>query len=174
MAAARHGYCGAMRGGGKWCVRATCLIAAAGLAAGCGTGAPASTSAWQGAADRALGQALSGLGTARVALRLEAEDRAPHDYNVVTATDAIDTTGQEVSGFQDAQPPDGLHRANKVVGQALDDAVSLLVDVRIALASPGVDAAAAGKLIDQVDALRKKLDDLDTKVKSSPQSVGSQ
>ena len=174
MAVTRPGYSGAMRGGRKWCVRAACLVVAAGLVTGCGTGAPASTSAWQSSADRALGQALSGLGTARVALRLEAQDRAPHDYTVVTATDAIDTTGKEVSGFQDAQPPDALHRANKVVGQALDDAMSLLVDVRIALASPGIDAAAAGKLIDQVDALRKKLDDLDTKVQSSPESVGSQ
>ncbi|RNM11122.1 hypothetical protein [Nocardioides pocheonensis] len=162
-----------MRRARKWCARAGSLIVAAGLAAGCGTGAPASTSAWQGSADRTLGQALSGLGTARVALRLEAQDRAPHDFTVVTVTDAIDTTGKEVSGFQVAQPPDGLHRANAAVNQALDDAMSLLVDVRIALASPGVDGAGAGQLIDRVDALRKKLDDLDQQVQSSPASVGS-
>ena len=162
-----------MRRGRNWCARAACLVVAAGLAAGCGTGAPASTSAWQSSADRTLGQALAGLGTARIALRLEAQDRAPHDYTVVTATDAIEITGKDVSGFEVAQPPDSLHRANKVVGQALDDAMSLLVDVRIALASPGLDAAAAGQLIDRVDALRKKLDDLDTQVQRSPASVGS-
>jgi hypothetical protein len=173
MAGSRQGYSLAMRGGRKASVWVACVVLVAGLVAACGTGAPASTSAWQSSADRALGQALSGLGTARVALRLEAADRAPHAYTVVTVTDAIDTTGKEVSGFQVAQPPDGLHAANKVVGQALDDAVSLLVDVRIALASPGVDAAGAQELIDRLDALRKKLDDLDSTVKSSPASVGS-
>jgi hypothetical protein len=174
MVARRHGYNDAMRGGSKASARAACVVLAAGLVAGCGTGAPASTSSWQSAADRALGQAISGLGTARVALRLEADDRAPHDYTVVTVTDAIDTSGKEVSSFQVAQPPDGLHKANQVVGQALDDAVSLLVDVRIALASPGIDAAGAKKLIDRLDALRKKLDDLDSKVQSSPRSVETQ
>lgn len=141
------------------------------LLAGC-TGQPTSTSAWQGSADRALGQAISGLGTARVALQAEVDDRAPHVANVVTVTDAINTTSQESSGFQVAQPPDALHRANTVVGNALDDAVSLLVHTRIELASPGVDATSAKRLVDQIDAMRKKLDDLDTRVKQSPGSVG--
>jgi hypothetical protein len=141
------------------------------LAAGCGTGRPASTSAWQSSSDRTLGQAISGLGTARVAVRVEAGNRAPHTYTVVTVTDAIESTGKEVSSYQVAQPPDGLHRANKVVGQALDDAVSLLVDVRVALASPGLDDAEASALIHRIDAQRKKLDDLDKAVMSSPDSV---
>lgn len=140
--------------------------------AGCGAGSPSSTSSWQGAADRALGQALSGLGTARLAVRVESENREPHAAVVVTATDAIETTGKEVSGFQVEQPPDALHRANKVVGDTLDEAVSLLVDVRIALASPGIDWTSARQLTDRIDALRKKIDDLDTQVKSSPESVG--
>lgn len=141
------------------------------LASGCGTGRPASTSAWQSSSDRALGQAISGLGTARVAVRVEVRNRAPHTYTVVTVTDAIESTGKEVSTYQVDQPPDGLHQANKVVGQALDDAVSLLVDVRVALASPGLDDARASELIDRIDAQRKKLDDLDKAVMSSPDSV---
>ncbi|HEX2896192.1 MAG TPA: hypothetical protein VHO29_19470 [Marmoricola sp.] len=153
-------------------LRAFCILLTAVTLAGCGTGAPSSTSSWQGSADRALGQALSGLGTARLAVRVESEDREPHTAAVVTATDAIDTTGKEVSGFQVEQPPDSLHRANKVVGDALDEAVSLLVDVRIALASPGIDRSAARDLTDRIDALRKKIDHLDTQVKNSPGSVG--
>ncbi|HEX7716076.1 MAG TPA: hypothetical protein VF416_02215, partial [Marmoricola sp.] len=94
-------------------------------------------------------------------------------YTVVTVTDAIETTGKEVSSYQVAQPPDGLHRANAVVGNALDDAVSLLVDVRVALASPGLDAEASGLLLDRIDALRQKLDHLDSAVTSAPASIGA-
>jgi hypothetical protein len=137
------------------------------------TGTPAGTSSWQRSTNRVLGAAISGLGTARIAVRLEDDNRAPHTYTVVTVTDAIETTGKEVSSYQVAQPPDGLHRANEVVGNALDDAVSLLVDVRVALASPGLDAEASGLLLDRIDALRQKLDHLDSAVTSAPASIGA-
>jgi hypothetical protein len=146
-------------------------VAAAWLLAGC-VGQPANTSAWQGSADRALGQAIAGLGTARVALKLETDDRAPHTYTVVTVTDAIETSSKEVSTFQKSQPPDALHRANVAVNQGLDDAVSLLVEARVALASPGIDAAAGKSLVQRIDALRKRLDHLDSAVQKSPESVG--
>jgi hypothetical protein len=141
------------------------------LATGC-TGQPASTSAWQGAADRALGQVLAALGTARVALRLETDDRAPHTYTVVTLTDAIETSSKEVSSFQTSQPPDSLHRANAAVNAGLDDAVSLLVEARVALASPGIGQTEGRRLVQQIDALRKRLDDLDSAVQKSPGTVG--
>ena len=179
MALPCRGYSSLMRGARDLGPRAASLRALgavallAALTAGCTTGQPASHSAWQSSSHRALGQAISGLGTARVALQVESADRAPHTYTVVTATDAIESTDKEVSGYQVAQPPDDLHHANKVVGQALDDAVSLLVDVRVALASPGIDAAGARALIDRIDAERKKLDDLDKAVQSSPESVQS-
>lgn len=172
MVGQNRGYIRAVDGVRKVSLAASGVALAAATLAGCGTGAPASTSAWQGSADRALGQALSGLGTARLAIKVESENREPHTAAVVTATDAIDTTGKEVSGFQVEQPPDPLHQANKVVGDALDEAVSLLVDVRIALASPGLDRTSARALMSRIDALRKKIDDLDAKVKSSPGSVG--
>jgi hypothetical protein len=152
-------------------LRAACLAATVALAAGC-TGQPASTSSWQGSADRALGQAIAALGTARIALRLETDGRAPHTYTVVTVTDAIETSSKAVSSFQKSQPPDALHRANEAVNQGLDDAVSFLVEARVALASPGIDAAAGRRLVAQIDALRKKLDDLDSAVQKSPGSVG--
>jgi hypothetical protein len=173
MATPSIGYRAGMHGRRKACLQAAGVLLSVAALAGCGTGAPASTSAWEGSADRALGQALSGLGTARLALQVESRDRAPHAFAVVTATDAIETTSKEVSGFQVAQPPDRLHRANKAVGDALDDAVSLMVDVRVALASPGIDRAGARELTARIDALRKKIDHLDTQVKSSPGSVGA-
>lgn len=149
-----------------------CLAATVSFSTTACTGKPASVSAWQGSADRALGQAIAGLGTARVALELETGDRAPHSYTVVTVTDAIETSSKGASSFQTSQPPDALHQANDAVNQALGDAVSLLVQVRVALASPGIDAAGGKRLIEQVDALRKRLDDLDSLVQKSPASVG--
>lgn len=155
---------------GGW-LHAAVLLSTALLGAGC-TGQPASTSSWQSSADRALGAAISGLGTARVALQVESDDRGPHAFTVVTVTDAIRTSSQEVSAFQVSQPPDALHGANETVNQGLDDAVSLLVRVRVALASPGVDRAEARRLLGQVDALRTRLDDLDSTVQESPGSLG--
>jgi hypothetical protein len=149
------------------------LVVCTGALTGCGTGRPSSTSGWQSASDRVLGTAISGLGTARIVVKQEQGNKVPHSYAVVAATDAIETTGKEISSYQIAQPPDNLHSANAAVGDALDEASSLLVDVRIALASPGLTAASAQKLLQRIDALRDKLDKLDKAVEKSPESVGT-
>jgi len=149
------------------------LLAGAALISGCGTGRPSSTSAWQSASDRVLGTAISGLGTARIAVEQERRNGVFHTYAVVTATDAIETTGKEISSYQVAQPPDALHSANAAVGDALDEATSLLVEVRVTLASPGLTAESASRLVKRIDALRDQLDKLDKAVEKSPQSVGS-
>jgi hypothetical protein len=172
MARLRDGYLRGMWRARKPQVLAVCAGLASALLTGC-TGTPASVSSWQSSSDRAIGEALSGLGTSRLAIDLDTDDRAPHSYVVVTVTDAIESASKEVSSFQVAQPPDSLHRANKVVGEALDDAVSLMVDVRVAIASPGLDPATARVLLHRIDTLRKKLDRLDSAVKSSPGSVAS-
>jgi hypothetical protein len=149
------------------------LLAGVVLLSGCTTGRPSSTSAWQSASDRVLGTAISGLGTARIAVEQERQDRVFHTYAVVAATDAIETTSKEISSYQVAQPPDALHRANAAVGAALDEATSLLVEVRVTLASPGLTAESASRLLKRIDALRDRLDKLDKAVEKSPQSVGS-
>lgn len=176
MNAAAFGYVGAMGGrmrGARCATSALALLLGAAALAGCGTGRPSSTSAWQSASDRVIGSAISGLGTARIAVKQEQENRVPHSYAVVAATDAIETTGKEIAGYQVAQPPDNLHSANAAVGDALDEANSLLVDVRVTLASPGLTTQSADRLVHRIDALRKKLDELDKAVMKSPESVGS-
>jgi hypothetical protein len=147
-------------------------LASTGLV-GCTTGSPTSTSGWQSATDRVLGEAISGLGTARIAVQQEQRDRLPHSYAVVTATDAIETSGKEISGYEVAQPPDDLHEANAVVGDALDRATSLMVEVRVTLASPGLTAASARRLVTRIDDLRDELDQLSSDVQESPESVGA-
>jgi hypothetical protein len=148
------------------------VLAAVALA-GCTTGKPASTSSWQGSSDRTLGQAISGLGTARLVVEQEAGNHLLHTYAVVTATDAIETTSKEISSYLVGQPPDNLHAANQVVTTALQDAASLLVEVRVALASPGLTHAAGRALVKKIDAMRDRLDKLDSGVTASPGSVGT-
>jgi hypothetical protein len=149
------------------------VLLVSGAAAGCATGRPSSTSSWQSSSHRALGEAISGLGTARLVIQQELHARLPHTYAVVAVTDAIEASGKEISGYQVEQPPDGLHRASATVGDALDDASSLLVDVRVALASPGLTTESGRRLIDRIDALRDELDQLDRSVMTAPASVGS-
>jgi hypothetical protein len=147
------------------------LLATVPALVGC-TGSPSSTSAWQSTSDRTLGTVISGLGTARVVVRAQARDDLPHAYAVVAATDAIDTSATEVATYLVGQPPDRLHRANSEVAHALQEAVSLLAEVRVALASPGLSASGAGRLVKAIDAMRDRLDTLDRQVQTSPGSVG--
>ena len=130
MVAARWGYRRAMGGGRSAGLRRAAagvvLAGVAGLAAGCGTGAPSSTSAWQGSTDRTLGAAISGLGVARVVVEREARDDLPHAYAVVSVTDAIETSSKEIGSYVVAQPPDRLHRANQAVVVALQDSQWML------------------------------------------------
>jgi hypothetical protein len=150
----------------------TLLLVVAPLLVAC-TGKPAGTSAWQSSTDRVLGTAIAGLGTARLVVQAEVRGDLPHTYAVVTATDAIDTSTKEVATYVVGQPPDRLHRAHREVSHALQDAVALMVEVRVALASPGVTRAAARQLVDAIDAMRHRLDDLDTAVQEAPATVGA-
>ncbi|HET6168137.1 MAG TPA: hypothetical protein VFE07_14995 [Marmoricola sp.] len=137
------------------------------------TGQPSSTSAWQSSSDRTLGSVISGLGTARVVVREESQHDLPHTYAVVAVTDVIDTSSKEVSSFIVGQPPDRLHRAHAAVTRALQDGIALLVDVRTALASPGLSGPDAQRLTKELDAMRDRLDTLDSQVTKSPESVGA-
>src|SRR3954452_9189494 len=132
-------------------------------ASGC-TGQPASTSAWQSSSERVIGTAISGLGTARLVVTQDQGGKLPHSYAVVTSTDAIDTTTKDLSSYVVEQPPDALHDAQTAVTDALQQTVSLLSEVRVELASPGLDTQASARLLTQIDAMRKKLEKLQTGV----------
>jgi hypothetical protein len=160
-------------GVGRRRVLPACIALTVVAVSGCGTGSPGSTSAWQSSSERAIGTAISGLGTVRLAVDQETRDRLPHSYAVVTATDAIDTSTKELSGYLVGQPPDRLHQANQTVAEALQDAVTLMVESRVALASPGVDRSGAHALADRIDAMTDRLDQLDSAVRSDPGSVGA-
>jgi hypothetical protein len=145
------------------------------LAAVCSacTGKPASTSAWQSSSDRVLGSLISSLGTARVVVEQERRDGLPHTYSTQTVTDAIETSSKEVSSYLVGQPPDALHEANRAVTLALHEAEALLVEVRVAIASPGLSASSADELVARIDAMRDRLDGLDKAVMTSPRTVSA-
>jgi len=173
------GYGGGMIGRRGESRRARVLVAVLlvalgdGTLGGCVTGKPSSVSSWQSSSHRAIGEAISALSTARVVIEQERGNRMPHTYSVVAVTDVIETSGKEISSYERAQPPDELHEANATVGDALDKASSILVDVRVTLASPGLTAESARQLISKIDAMREQLDQLDGTVMKSPGSVGA-
>jgi hypothetical protein len=179
MAAEAAGYVAAMggRNGGSTRARAIVALFVAALASpalvACTTGQPSSESSWQSASDRAIGAAISGLGTARIVIEQERRDRLPHAYAVETVTDALESSSREISSYQVGQPPDTLHRANAAVDDALGEASSLLVDVRVAVASPGLTETSAHRLLTRIDALRDELDRLDDAVMEAPETVGA-
>ena len=142
------------------------------LVTGC-TGKPASTSGWQSTSDRTIGTVIAGLGTARIVVHEVQQGDLQHNYAVVAVTDVINTSSKELSSYQVSQPPDRLHRANDTVTRTLQDAVALLVQVRVALASPGLTSESARQLLDEIDAARDQLDQLDNAVMSAPASVGA-
>lgn len=146
-------------------------VLALAMVTGC-TGKPSSTSSWQSSTDRTLGTVIAGLGTARLVVEQESRDKIPHAYSVVAVTDAIGTSSREISSYLVGQPPDDLHAANAKVTAALQAAAELLVEVRVEIASPGIDRGGAQRLVDRIDAMRDRLDELDTAVMRSPASVG--
>jgi hypothetical protein len=142
------------------------------IGSGC-TGRPTSTSAWQTSSDRAIGGLISGLGTARVVVEQERRDGLPHTYSTQAVTDSIKTSSKELSSYLVGQPPDALHEANRTVTLALQEAEALLVEVRVAIASPGLTGSSADALVARIDAMRDRLDGLDKAVMKSPRKVGA-
>ncbi|MFL6107856.1 MAG: hypothetical protein ACJ72L_12905 [Marmoricola sp.] len=143
------------RGAVRWWVPLIAVVAL--LLTGC-VGAPLSDAAWSEKADRALGAATTGVGTAQVVLDGVSHDKLTHAYAVVALTDALEATEKQVDGFTVAQPPDGGHaRATRVVAE-LHRALALLVEVRTTCASPGLTTATTSALTAAVKSELVRLD----------------
>jgi len=140
-------------------VLVTVLVAAL---TGC-TGSAASTSAWADQSDKAMGQAVSSLGTAQVVLDT-GRNRLTHAYAVGALADAVEVADKQVATYDELQPPDDLHQLAREVVSSLHDAVELLVAVRTAYSSPGLADDQASALRDRVGAELERLDTLATAV----------
>jgi len=98
------------------------------LLAGCTvrSGTPQSESTWRTKVDQALGAAVSSLGTTELVLEHQADGGLTKNYVVVAVRDALRTLGTEASGFESAQPPPGLEKANEQAVRALGRATTVL------------------------------------------------
>ncbi len=103
------------------------------------SGAEASSSAWRSSTDKALGAALSSLGTARLLLDGERADRLPHPYVVVAIRDTVEVLGKQTSSYRISQPPAGRARDQRTVVALLDDSATLLSAAAV-VATAGDDA----------------------------------
>jgi uncharacterized membrane protein YccC len=148
-------------------VRVALAGAAILLVTGC-TGSPSDPAAWRDTSDKTVGQAIAGLGTAKVIAQQVEKDRLPHAYAVVSASEAVDTTVKEIRSYVGTQPPDRMHGPHAAVVAALVDALQLLVEARTTLASPEPSSQALHELVDRLTAASDKLDQLSQGLTATP------
>jgi|GEM_PF-6593788 len=100
------------------------------LASGCAPNRP-DQDAWRALAQQALGDASSAISTDQVTLEKRGKVFPPYLKTVVIQ--AEDTSGKSAQKFASLQPPGPYRQRYETVTSALDDAGSLLSDVRIAV-----------------------------------------
>ena len=102
-------------------VRAAALVAALLLAVtGCAPGTPDEDS-WRYDATRAVGDVVSAVQTARLALKQSQEGRVHHAYLQAVLVDAERTGGMAAETLSSVQPPDVEHRRSSDVNDQLDE-----------------------------------------------------
>ncbi len=103
------------------------------LLTGCGAlvGSPVRESSWPGVTDRALGAALSALGTADVVLRAQRRDHLPRPYAMVTLRDAQTALDQEAASYRSTQPPPDRAEEHAAVVARLDAVTTVLSRVTV-------------------------------------------
>jgi hypothetical protein len=117
---------------------------------------------WRGEAHRAVSNVRSAVQTARLAL-MEDERGHLHDSYVQTvAVDSEDSAGTSADGFASVQPPELERERYDVVATQLDDAASLLSEVRIAVVAGHTKSyrQLAQKLAEAADGLDRLDQDL--------------
>jgi len=133
------------------------------LVSGCAVraGAPASESSWKSDTDKALGSALSSLGTARIVLRQQADGKLPVRYAAVTLRDALRVLQTETSGYLAAQPPASRDSENAAAVAAIEESLTVLNQAAVAGSSTGEQRRTAYRTVDaeyrRVEKLQSKL-----------------
>ena len=125
------------------------------LMAACAPSTP-DADTWRDQARRAVSDVSSALQTARLALEEDGKDHLFDNYLQTVAVDAEEIAGTASDGFANIQPPDVERERYDVVTAQLDDAASLLSEVRIA-----VVAGHSGSYPDLIDKLEEAVTGLD-------------
>ena len=133
------------------------------LLSGCAVlaGAPASESSWKSDTDKALGAALSSLGTARLVLDNQADGQLPDRYAAVSLRDALRVLQTETSGYLAAQPPASKTSDNAAAVAAIQHSMTVLNQAAVAGSSTAEERRSASEALDdeykQIERLQKKL-----------------
>ena len=112
--------------------------------------------AWRSEAGRTVDDVASEVATARRVLGTVQDSHLFATTARVMAVEAEEAAGTAAQGFSAAQPPPTERRSYDDVTAALQRATSLLADVRIAVRAG--DEASYGRLVDQLDRVRHRLD----------------
>ena len=128
---------------------------------GCAPGTPDEDS-WRDDAVRVTGDVGSAVATVELVLRQR--DRVFGNYLQTVAVDAEDSAGKAATRLEAVQPPDVELDRNDQVTTALDDATSLLTDVRIAV----VRGAPLAHFIPQLSSTADDLDELESSLHQPP------
>ena len=120
------------------------------LVGACAPGTP-DTDSWRGDASRATGDVLSEVAT--VQLALEQRDGLFGTYLQTVVVDAEEGAGQAAQKLSAVQPPGPEVERHAEVTSELQDAASLLTDVRIAVVRGAPVQEYVGQLADVADTL---------------------
>lgn len=141
-------------------VAASVLAAITPLAA-CAPGTPDDDS-WRDDAVRVTGDVGSAVSTMELTLRHR--DRLFQNYLQTVALDSEESADKAATRLEGVQPPDAELDRNDEVTSAIDDATSLLTDVRIAV----VRGAPLTSFIDQLSESADELDRLEQSLHQPP------
>lgn len=144
-------------------VLALCLTAT-----GCAPNRPGQD-AWRALAEQALGDASSAISTDQVTL--QKRDKVFPPYLRTVVIEAENTAGRSSQKLASLQPPGPYRQRYESVTSALDDAGSLLSDVRIAVVRH--DTGQYAQLIKRLQKQSDKLSSLQDKIQALGGGSGS-
>ena len=147
--------------------RSVAALAAVLALAGCSfrSGTTESDSGWHTKADRALGSAVSSVGTAELLLKSSRDGRLTHPYVVVAIRDTVTDLDKENQAFLSVQPPEKLRKQNDTAVQALEGAVQLLN--RAVVAVTGSDSSLRDSVLKELQKAHGDLSDLQSTIDES-------
>lgn len=142
---------------------AATLLASLPLLSGCAPGTPDQDS-WRVDAIRAVGDVSSAVAT--MELSLERDDRIFGPYLRTVAVQSEENAGTAAQHLSARQPPDAYLRRSAYVTSQLDDAQSLLTEVRIAVVRR--DSAAYADLLRRLGRTDDRLNRVEDALRALP------
>jgi hypothetical protein len=147
---------------------ASAALLAALVLAGCAPGTPDEDS-WRDDATRAVGDVLSAVQTAQLALEQSRQGRLHHAYVQTVLVDAERNSGKSAEALSSVQPPDiEIQRSSDVTDQ-LDQATGLLTDARIAVVAHHTNEYA--DLVRELQRTAQELLDLEATLEHPPREA---